>query len=226
MKKTQIIDKLIIALIISLVLSIGLSVVSFATEDVLPSDGVTQGGEIEGAPEAEPETQEDTSNVNMFIETIKVLVGDKFMQTVGTVIDVVLLIFLALFKKNSTISLGDIIKNISLKDTNGKSYPIAVVVKQLAEQSELHSSEISDLKKEIGDKLSQILDDAANKNATHDQVNEALVVTKAFLEMMHTVYSHSKTISDPTKEQVELIYTTALRKIIALEEGEANDGKK
>ena len=205
MKKSKILDKIIIALVICIVLSLSMTVVSFASEDVLPSDGVTQGGESE-VP-AEGEIAEPESAFEAFIETVKVLVSDKLMQTVSAGIDIIVLVILYIFKKANT---GDV-------------RSIALGLKKLATANADQSKEFAQFKEEVSLRVSEMVSTYAKNSASHDQVKEALAISKASLEMMHTVYTHSKTISDSTKEQMGLIYTAAMRQIDALEEGDVSN---
>lgn len=208
MKKSKILDRVIIALVICIVLSFSMTVVSFASEDILPSDGVTQGGEAEMP--VEEEIADPANGFEAFIETVKVLVSDKLMQTVSAGIDIIVLVILYIFKKAST----------------GNTNTITLGLKKLANANENQSKEFLQFKEAVSERVSDLVSTYAKNSATHDQVREALMISKASLEMMHTVYTHSKTISDATKEQMGLIYTTAVRQIAALEEGDVNNDNK
>ena len=208
MKKSKILDRIIIALVICIVLSLSMTVVSFASEDVLPSDGVTQGGESEEFEEEEIE--EPSNGFEAFIETVKVLVSDKLMQTVSAGIDIIVLVILYILRKAIT----------------GDNKNIALGLKKIVNTTESQANEFAQLKDELTQRISEIASTCAKNSATQDQVKEALIVSKASLEMMHTVYTHSKTISDATKEQMGLIYTAAVRRIDALEEGDLSNDKK
>lgn len=226
MHKTKVLNKILTVLMIAVILSFCLNVIAFAADEAIDTETEV----VEPTPGAESETvaptpEEPKNGFDMFIDTVKVLVGDKMAQTVNMGVNIILLIIMAIFKKSNNVTLTDITKSITLKDATGKTYPISAVVKQLADIADKNTEDIKTFKEEIGSKLNTVIEQYAKNTATHDQVSEALVATKAFLEMIHTIYSRSKTISDPTKQQIELIYTAAMRQINALEERDSDDSK-
>ena len=104
MHKTKVLNKILTVLMIAVILSFCLNVIAFAADEAIDTETEV----VEPTPGTESETvdptpEEPKNGFDMFIDTVKVLVGDKMAQTVNMGVNIILLIIMAIFKKSNNI---------------------------------------------------------------------------------------------------------------------------
>ena len=207
--------KLFIVLVILVAISTLINVVSFAETAIETVEGVVDTTESATSPDGS--YTEPTNAFETIIEVVKTVVGEEFLSVVSTAVNIVLLIFMAILKKNSKVGLTDIAKCVMAKDANGNAVSLAAVVKKLNDTANANASDLKQFKKEINAQIDKLCETYSVQTVTHEQVQEIAVAAKAMLNMFHAVYSQSRTIGAATKTQEEEYYAEAMRNILRLE---------
>lgn len=217
-------NKIFIVIIMVVIFSTAINVISFAETAIETTEGIVNEGE--GQTDSTDDLTEPQSAFEAFIEVVKTVVGQEFMAVVSTGINIGLLVFMAILKKNSKVGLTDIAKCVMAKDANGNNVSLAAVVKKLNDTANANAEELAEFKKEVNAHIQKLCETYSVQTVTHEQVQEIAIAAKAMLNMFHAVYSQSRTIGAATKTQEEEYYAEAMRGILKLEAEDVNNERE
>ena len=220
----KIFSKIWLILTVAVLISLCLNVISFAEELAEPSGGVTEGSEAQTSDTGTVSSSED--GFGAFLELVETVVGADFLNVASMGINIALLVLMAILKKNSKVNLSDILHSVSARDSNGEKISLAEVIKRLNDSANQNAEELSEFKHLIAEELKRLCETYSIQTVTHEQVAELTAATKAALNIFHTIYSQSKTITSGTKSQEEQYYTEAMNHIAALEAEDAKNDKQ
>ncbi len=203
------------ALILVLIFSICFTLVNFAQEGDETAGEVITPTDTENEPENGLNGSEGA--MDAFLAVVKTIVGEDFVKMGSMVIEIALLIILVLLKRTNKVTMDDIIKAVSAKNTKGERVSLAEVVSALNGIVADNKEDISAFKTEMSDKLKELVNTYSQQTVTHEQVSELAEAMKAMLGIFHTIYSQSKTIGANVKEEEGRLYNEAMNHILALE---------
>ena len=202
-------------LMLVLILSICFTLVNFAQEGNETAGGVITPTDTTNEPENGLNGSEGATDA--FLSVVKTIVGEDFVKMGSMVIEIALLIILVLLKRTNKVTMDDIVKAVSAKNTKGERVSLAEVVSALNGIVADNKEDISAFKTEMSNKLKELVNTYSQQTVTHEQVSELAEAMKAMLGIFHTIYSQSKTIGANVKEEEGRLYNEAMNHILALE---------
>ncbi|MBR2342992.1 MAG: hypothetical protein IKA64_01915 [Clostridia bacterium] len=217
-KRTKITNLLILITLLSLCFNL----LAFAEEAPEGEGGAVDGTDTQ-TPAAEDlsgsETQaSEPTWLETVTEVIKSALGEDFMAIVSAVFDVVILICLTLHKRTNTTSIAQLVKALV---ASGKD------ITELKKIQEAEKPALDEAKKYITEQMTlgfaafeeTVLERIEALGVSREQIAEIVELEKAQLEIFDTIYQHSCTVSQETKDRLCLLHNGALKKIELLESG-------